>query len=77
MVKTSIKKMKTEKKKIIHRKPLRGEASAKTKASKLHVTKLKVGIQSITGCAGCQLSIYFIEDVLLELLEKIDLVAND
>ena len=75
MVKTSIKKMKTEKKKIIPRKPLRGEASAKTKASKLHVTKLKVGIQSITGCAGCQLSIYFIEDVLLELLEKIDLVA--
>lgn len=75
MVKTSIKKMKTEKKKIIHRKPLRGEASAKTRASKLQVTKLKVGIQSITGCAGCQLSIYFIEDVLLELLEKIDLVA--
>ena len=38
-------------------------------------SKLRVGIQSITGCAGCQLSIYFIEDVLLELLDKINLVA--
>lgn len=37
--------------------------------------KPKVGIQSITGCAGCQLSIYFIEDILLDLLDKIDLVA--
>jgi sulfhydrogenase subunit delta len=45
------------------------------KAKKKNIAKLKVGIQSITGCAGCQLSIYFIEDVLLELLEKIDLVA--
>lgn len=38
-------------------------------------TKLRVGIHSITGCAGCQLSIYFIEDVLLDLLDKIDLVS--
>ena len=37
--------------------------------------KLRIGVQSITGCAGCQLSLYFIEDVLLELLDKIDLVA--
>src|SRR4030042_4511243 len=37
--------------------------------------KPRVGILSITGCAGCQLSIYFIEDVLLELLDKINLVA--
>jgi len=37
--------------------------------------KPRVGIQSITGCAGCQLSIYFIEDMLLDLLDKIDLVA--
>ncbi len=37
--------------------------------------KPRIGIQSITGCAGCQLSIYFIEKEFLELLEKIDLVA--
>ena len=37
--------------------------------------KPKVAIRSITGCAGCQLSIYFIEDILLNLLEEIDLVA--
>lgn len=36
---------------------------------------VKVAIQSITGCAGCQLEIYFIEDVLLDILSKIDLVA--
>jgi sulfhydrogenase subunit delta len=73
-----VKKNKTKK---INRKPLGKKASAKTKAwaqkgkQKQTAPKLKVGIQSITGCAGCQLSIYFIEDVLLELLEKIDLVA--
>ncbi|KYK25073.1 hypothetical protein AYK26_02660 [Euryarchaeota archaeon SM23-78] len=43
------------------------------KASK--AKKPRVGIQSITGCAGCQLSLYFIEDVLLELFDKIELVA--
>lgn len=37
--------------------------------------KAKVAIRSITGCAGCQLEIYFIEDVLLDILGKIDLVA--
>ncbi len=74
-----VKKNKTQKMKKISGKPSKGEAIAKTKASaqknKQQSAKLKVGIQSITGCAGCQLSIYFIEDVLLELLEKIDLVA--
>jgi len=79
MVEKLINKMKTEKKKITLGKPKESKASAMIKASaqknKQAVSKLKVGIQSITGCAGCQLSIYFIEDVLLELLEKIDLVA--
>ena len=37
--------------------------------------KPKVAIHSITGCAGCQLVIYFVRDKLLELLDKIDLVA--
>ena len=37
--------------------------------------KPKVAIHSITGCAGCQLTIYFIQDHLLELLSHIDLVA--
>lgn len=37
--------------------------------------KPRVAIQSITGCAGCQLVIYFIRDKLLELLGEIDLVA--
>ena len=71
-------KKKSEKNKS---KPLKQRANASTKAwarkgkQNQAAPKLKVGIQSITGCAGCQLSIYFIEDVLLELLEKIDLVA--
>lgn len=76
-------KQKKEKRKIekIKGKPSGTKAVALAKASaqknkqKQPAAKLKVGIQSITGCAGCQLSIYFIEDVLLELLEKIDLVA--
>ncbi|MBI5414238.1 sulfhydrogenase 1 subunit delta [Candidatus Peregrinibacteria bacterium] len=38
-------------------------------------TKLKVGIFSITGCAGCQLSVIFNEDELLPLLSLIDLHA--
>lgn len=76
-----VKKSKTKKMKKNSGKPLRRKANAIIKASaqkskqKQIAPKLKVGIQSITGCAGCQLSIYFIEDVLLELLEKIDLVA--
>lgn len=37
--------------------------------------KAKVAIRSITGCAGCQLEIYFIEDVLLDIINKIDLVS--
>ncbi|MBU1198473.1 MAG: hypothetical protein KJ685_01435 [Nanoarchaeota archaeon] len=37
--------------------------------------KLRVGVHSLTGCAGCQLSIYFIEDILLDLLDKIELIA--
>lgn len=69
------KKIKKKVKKIINRKQIKIKAKAKTTASKQLVFKPRVGIQSITGCAGCQLSIYFIEDVLLELLDKIDLVA--
>ncbi|NQU97921.1 hypothetical protein HQ533_00495 [Candidatus Woesearchaeota archaeon] len=37
--------------------------------------KPRVAIHSITGCAGCQLVIYFIRDKLLELLGEINLVA--
>lgn len=37
--------------------------------------KPKVAIHSITGCAGCQLTIYFIQEGLLDLLSHIDLVA--
>ena len=37
--------------------------------------KPRVGVHSITGCAGCQLSFYFVEDILLELIGKIHLVA--
>jgi len=37
--------------------------------------KPRVAIHSVTGCAGCQLVIYFIRDKLLEVLGEIDLVA--
>ena len=39
------------------------------------MTKLKVGIYGITGCAGCQLSVIFNEDELLDLIEVVDLKA--
>jgi len=35
----------------------------------------RVAIHSITGCAGCQLTIYFIKDALLKLLGAINIVA--
>jgi coenzyme F420-reducing hydrogenase gamma subunit len=38
-------------------------------------SKPKIAIHSITGCAGCQLTIYFIKDLLLDVLGAIDLVA--
>ncbi|MFH1722943.1 MAG: oxidoreductase [Candidatus Altiarchaeota archaeon] len=37
--------------------------------------KPRVGIFSLTSCSGCQMRILDLEDVLLELLSKIDLVA--
>ncbi|MBD3208980.1 hypothetical protein GF367_00995 [Candidatus Woesearchaeota archaeon] len=37
--------------------------------------KPRVAIHSITGCAGCQLTFYFIKDRLLDFLGAIDLVA--
>lgn len=37
--------------------------------------KLRVGVYSITGCAGCQLSIIFNEEELLPLLDLIELHA--
>lgn len=35
--------------------------------------KPKVGIFGITGCQGCHLSILFIEDILLDIINNIDL----
>jgi len=69
------KKIKKKAKKIINRKQIKIKAKAKATASRQLVSKPRVGIHSITGCAGCQLSIYFIEDILLDLLDKINLVA--
>ncbi|MFH1590573.1 MAG: hypothetical protein ABIC95_01460 [archaeon] len=37
--------------------------------------KLKVGIYGITGCAGCQLSIIFNEDEILDIIGLVDLMA--
>ena len=37
--------------------------------------KLRIGVFSITGCAGCQLSVIFNEDELLSLLDVINLRA--
>jgi sulfhydrogenase subunit delta len=37
--------------------------------------KLKIGVFSITGCAGCQLSVIFNEDELLNLLDLVNLCA--
>jgi len=68
-------KIKHRNEKKIKGKLIKTKAIAKTTASKQPASKPRVGIHSITGCAGCQLSIYFIEDVLLDLLDKINLVA--
>jgi len=35
----------------------------------------RVAIHSITGCAGCQLTIYFIKDKLLDFFGAVDIVA--
>ena len=37
--------------------------------------KLKVGVYGITGCAGCQLSVIFNEDEILDIVELVDLRA--
>jgi sulfhydrogenase subunit delta len=39
------------------------------------MSKPKVGIYGLTGCAGCQLSIIFNEDEILDLISLIDLRA--
>jgi len=39
------------------------------------MTKAKVGIYGLTGCAGCQLSIIFNEDELLDIVSLVDLRA--
>lgn len=39
------------------------------------MTKLKIGFYGITGCAGCQLSVIFEEDELLDIVELIDIRA--
>lgn len=44
-------------------------------AEPIVLKKPRVAIHSITGCAGCQLTIYFIKDQLLDFLGAIDLVA--
>ncbi len=43
--------------------------------SKEQKPKLKVGVYGITGCAGCQLSIIFNEEELLDIIELVDLKA--
>lgn len=35
----------------------------------------RIAIHSITGCAGCQLTIYFVKDKLLDFLGAVDIVA--
>jgi len=39
------------------------------------IRKPKIAIESITGCAGCQLNIYFLEDILLDLADKVEIVS--
>lgn len=37
--------------------------------------KPRLGVFSVTGCFGCQLTLAFVQDVLLELLDKFDVAA--
>lgn len=39
------------------------------------MTKPKIGIYGIAGCAGCQLSVIFEEDELLDILELVEIKA--
>lgn len=50
-------------------------AKRKPAKKEKETVKPKVGIFSLTSCSGCQMRILDLEDVLLELLSKIDLVA--
>ncbi len=45
------------------------------KSDKQLITRPRIAIHSITGCAGCQLTIYFIKDKLLDFLGLVDIVA--
>ncbi|MBW2971069.1 sulfhydrogenase 1 subunit delta, partial [Candidatus Woesearchaeota archaeon] len=38
-------------------------------------TKPKLGVFSVTGCFGCQLSLAFVENDLLQILNKFKIVA--
>ena len=46
-----------------------------TKLPMYEPAKLKIGVFSITGCAGCQLSIIFNEEELLDVIQLVDLKA--
>lgn len=37
--------------------------------------KPRLGVFSVTGCFGCQLTLAFVEDILLELLDKFEIAA--
>ena len=45
------------------------------KKNKVEKKKLKVGVYGLTGCAGCQLSILFNEDEVLDIFTVIDIKA--
>jgi sulfhydrogenase subunit delta len=51
------------------------KTTSKKSAKKQPPKKLKIGVFGITGCAGCQLSVIFNEDELLDLLQHVDLQA--
>jgi len=60
-----------------HTVPPKARESVKHKKSKRSTMKAKprIAIHSITGCAGCQLTIYFIQDILLDFFGAVDIVA--
>ncbi|OGM03288.1 hypothetical protein A3K72_03185 [Candidatus Woesearchaeota archaeon RBG_13_36_6] len=39
------------------------------------MAKLKLGVFSVTGCFGCQLSLAFVEDILLDIIKNFEIVA--
>lgn len=58
-----------------HQEPQAARDSVPHHTHQFELRRPRVAIHSITGCAGCQLTVYFVKDRLLDFFGAVDLVA--